>query len=144
MELTRIESLLEAYFEGHTSLEDEKILADYFSSPDVAPHHKAYVPMFAAFSNCREEVLEKEVELPKETSSNSKWWIGIAASAVIAIGVAGFVFQEPGMTAEEKEALAAFHKTKEAFQLLSESFNEGAEELTYVSKFAETKNKILK
>ena len=67
-----------------------------------------------------------------------------AASVVVAIGVAGFVFSEPKLTQEEQEALIAFQKTKEAMQLMSKNFNQGAEELTHISTFTLTKNKILK
>ncbi|MAM29197.1 MAG: hypothetical protein CMC13_09245 [Flavobacteriaceae bacterium] len=144
MELTKVEQLLASYFEGTTTLQEEAELRAYFSGSDVAPHLQAYQPMFAAFAQSKDETFTREVVLPKEKKTTNRWWLGIAASLLVAIGVFGFFNQEPTLTAEEKEAMIAFEKTKEAFKLLSQNFNDGAEELTYINNFTETKNKILK
>ncbi len=145
MELTNIEQLLETYFEGNTTLQEEATLRSYFSSAEVAPHLQQYIPLFAGFAKAQAERSMREIVLPKEEkSSNSRWWIGIAASLLVAVGVFGFFNQEPSLTAEEKEAIAAFEKTREAFKMMSQNFNEGAEELVYIEKFKETKNRILK
>ncbi|RDK87190.1 hypothetical protein [Marinirhabdus gelatinilytica] len=144
MELAKIEQLLEAYFEGNTTLEEEAILRAYFTKTNVAPHLQQYQPIFAGFAQAQGERSVREIVLPKGPKTASRWWVGIAATLLVAIGVFGFFNQEPTLTAEEKEALAAFEKTKEAFKLMSQNFNEGAEELVYIQKFKETKNKILK
>lgn len=41
------EQLLHRYFEGHTTLEEEACLRDYFRGDDVHPDLRAYDPMFA-------------------------------------------------------------------------------------------------
>ena len=60
MELANIESLLDSYFEGETSLDQENILRDYFSSANVAPHLMAYQDLFVGLkigrASCRERV----------------------------------------------------------------------------------------
>ena len=144
MELANIEQLVDAYFEGTTTLQEERSLRTYFSGANVAPHLVQYQPIFMAAIVAKEETHTQELVFLKQPKTKNRWWIGVAASAVLAIGVAGFFLQEPSLTAEEQEALVAFEKTKEAFQLLSSNFNDGAQELTHISKFAETKNKILK
>jgi len=144
MELARIEKLLDAYFEGNTSLAEEETLRKYFSQNEVAPHLAAYKPMFDGLTLAKQEVSVKEIDLPQQQFKVKRWWYGVAASVVIAIGVAGFVFSEPKLSQEEQEALIAFQKTREAMQMMSQNFNEGAEELTYISTFTQTKNKILK
>jgi hypothetical protein len=142
MELANIEHLLEAYFEGNTTLEEEATLCAYFKNGAVPSHLEAYRPLFIGLSAARTEVSEREVRLP--TAHTRFWRYGIAATVAIAIGVAGFVYTQPELTPEEREALAAFEKTKEAMKMLSENFNEGAEELAIINQFTITKNKILK
>jgi hypothetical protein len=144
MELAKIEQLLEAYFEGNTTLQEEATLRTYFSGNKVAPHLEQYQPLFQGFAAAQEELSTRKLVLPEENKSTSRWWIGIAASLLVAVGVFGFFNQEPTLTAEEKEALIAFEKTKEAFKMISKNFNDGAEELAYIQNFKETKNKILK
>lgn len=144
MELAKIEQLLEAYFEGNTTLQEEATLRAYFSSAEVAPNLQQYQPLFASLAKAQTEGYTREIILPKENKTTSRWWIGIAASLLVAVGVFGFFNQEPSLTAEEKEAIAAFEQTREAFKMMSQNFNEGAEELVYIQNFKETKNKILK
>lgn len=144
MELAKLKQLIAAYFEGATTLEEEKQLRAYFCQDHVAPELLPYQPLFAGFAAANEECSQREFKLPQDRRSHTRWWLSIAALLAVAIGVAGFFMQDQRLSQEEKEALAAFHKTKEAMQMLSENFNEGAEELTYVSTFTNTKNKILK
>jgi len=145
MELANIEQLLEAYFEGNTTLTEEAKLSAYFTSGDVASHLQAYQALFTGFETARDEVSKKEVYLPFEKKSkNRSWWYGIAASLVIAIGVAGYTFSQPSLNSEEQEALAAFNKSKGAMMLLAQNFNKGAEDLALINQFTVSKNKILK
>lgn len=143
MESIKIEKLLDAYFEGTTSLSEEKILQDYFSNEKVAEHLVQYKPIFFSLKAAREERLEKEIELPESNvKTNRTWWYSIAAMLVVALGVAGLYFSQPQYSQEEKEAIAAFEKSKEAMMFLSENLNKGAEQLTFVEEFAITKDKV--
>ena len=146
MELANIERLLEAYFEGETSLEQENSLRDYFAGNNVVPHLAAYQSLFVGLKAAQEEVSEREVILPEVTNtSNRRWWLSVAASAVIILGVVGLQFSDSNqLTSEEEYALAEFNKTKETLLLLSKSFNKGTGELLAIGQFTEAKNKILK
>lgn len=144
MELAKIESLLDVYFEGETSLDQENILRDYFSSNEVAPHLMAYQGLFRGLKNAQKEVSKKEVILPQESNNSRRWWLSIAASAVVLLGVVGLQFSGNQMTTEEQHALAEFNKTKETLLLMSKSFNKGTQELAVMGQFTETKNKIFK
>jgi hypothetical protein len=144
MELARIEKLLEAYFEGNTSLAEEKSLRKYFTSDIVAPQFQKYQPLFESFKIAQQEVSQKELIIPKSNVLNSKvWWYG-AAAASVAIMIAGFMFSGPSMSHEEKEALTAFNESKKAMYMLSENFNNGAGKLAVLNQFTENKNRILK
>ncbi len=144
MELAKIESLLDAYFEGETSLDQENTLRGYFSGNNVAPHLMAYQGLFVGLKNAQKEVSKKEVVLPQTSSNSRRWWLSIAASAVVLIGVVGLQFSGNQMTTEEQQALAEFNKTKETLLLMSKSFNKGTEGIAVLGQFTETKNKIFK
>jgi hypothetical protein len=145
MELANIEKLLEAYFEGSTSLSEEKELQTYFTNEPVAPHLEKYQPLFESFIIARQEVSKREIKVPNESVGKQKvWWYGIAASIIIALTIANFMFSGPSFSPEEKEALTAFNESKKAMLLLSENFNKGAGHLAVMNEFTETKNRILK
>jgi hypothetical protein len=144
MELTNMEAILELYFEGSTTLEQEALLRQYFTGDDVAPQFAPYIPLFAGLEIARDEESKRELILPKESKSNRTWWLSIAASIVIVLGSGNYFFSQTSLSNEEKEALATFELAKESMQLLSSNFNKGTEGLTYLSQFTESKNKILK
>ena len=144
MESIKIEQLLEAYFEAETTLEEEKILREYFNSGDVEDHLKVYQSFFVGLGSARNEVLKKELQLPEKKVIPMNWWYGIAATVAVMFVVAGTLFTDPGLSQEEQEALAALNKSKEAMMMLSESFNKGTEKLAVLDQFTLAKDKILK
>ena len=143
MESAKIKKMLDAYFEGDTNLEEEKALQDYFNNEMVADEFIQYQPIFAGLKAAKEERSSKAFELPENKSKTIKTrWYSVAAMLVVAFGVGSFYFSQPHYTQEEKEALAAFEKSKNAMLFLSENLNKGAEQLTYVEQFTITKDKI--
>lgn len=143
MESVKIEKLLEAYFEGNTTLEEENLLREYFNSKNVAAHLEQYTSMFAGFQVAKEERSSRDFTLPKSKSKTNKpWQYAVAALLVVAFGVGSFYFSQPNYTQEEQEALAAFERSKKAMMLLSENLNKGAEQLTLVDQFEITKDRI--
>jgi hypothetical protein len=144
MELTKIEQLLAAYFEGNTTLVEESILREYFSSSEVAPHLAMYQPLFIGLQQAKDEVSRKEINLLSSSSSftSNKWWYGIAALLVVGVTIGSFMFSQPQLSQEEKEALAAFEKSKETLRLLSENLNKGTEDLAYLNEFAKGTSSI--
>ncbi len=143
MESGKIEKLLEAYFEGATSLAEEKVLQNYFSGNTVEEHLQQYTPIFVGLKVAKEERSNRNIILPENKShSNRTLWYSMAATFVLAFGITSFFFSKPSYTQEEKEALAAFEKSKNAMMLLSENLNKGAEHLTFVGQFGETKDEI--
>lgn len=147
MELANIEKLLEVYFEGNTTLDQEAVLRAYFSGDDVAPHLSAYQDLFLSFEQAGKEESKRTITFPDSRPTKRFWNYGIAASLVVALGIAGFMyFGSPSeeYTQEELEAIAAFNESAEYLQLLSDSFNKGTSELAVISEFTESKDKVLK
>ncbi|RKR11180.1 hypothetical protein C8C83_2879 [Flavobacterium sp. 90] len=151
MELDKIENILEKYFQGETSIAEEKELKEYFSSSNVAQHLEQYKPMFGYFSQVKEQ--KSTQEIPLQTKKRNVAWLSIAASAVLLLGIGTFFYvsqktatpvvaqSELGTYDNPEEALAA---TQKALALLSNNVNVGIESVQYVKEYEQSKNKIFK
>jgi hypothetical protein len=94
-----IETLINKYFEGMTSLEEEDMLRTYFQTDDVPPSLEIYRPMFRFFSQEREDINRhpapgKEVaQSAIQTGRNPRtliirWFsIGAAACFLLTLGI---------------------------------------------------------
>lgn len=82
-----IDKIIEKYFDGETSLSEEKMLRNYFMQAHIEERHKVYAPMFNFFSEERQEApLQKaKKKYPLYT------WAAIAASIVL-IAVIKFTY----------------------------------------------------
>ncbi|MBC9794819.1 hypothetical protein [Sinomicrobium weinanense] len=138
MELAKIEKWIEKYFEGTTTVEEEKALRTYFSQDEVASHLRAYQPMFRYFTVAREEKSTKELRMRTGRKKNYAW-LSVAATVAIALGI--WFSTRPSV--EEKEALVAYQETVQALYMIGENLNKGTDKIEYLNEFEETKNKIL-
>ncbi|CAN1565501.1 hypothetical protein MCETHM1_02883 [Flavobacteriaceae bacterium] len=145
MEFNKIEILLEKYFEGETSIGEEKELKEYFTSSNVAPHLEQYQPLFGYFSLAKEQKFTPEVLL--HSIKRKVAWLSIAASVVIMLGIGSYVYFNANVAMENKdlgsyddpeEALAA---TQKALAMLSNNVNVGVESVQYIQVYEDTKNK---
>ncbi|SFW56478.1 hypothetical protein SAMN02927921_02351 [Sinomicrobium oceani] len=138
MELDRIEKLVDKYFEGTTTVAEEKALRTYFSQHEVAPHLAAYQPMFRFFSEAKKETSEKDIRIhPRRKRSYT--WLSVAATVAIALGL--WFSNKP--SAKDEEALLAYHETMQALYMVGENLNKGADKMEYLNEFEQTRNKIL-
>lgn len=142
MELARIEKLIDKYEEATTSIQEEQELRAYFNGTNVAPHLEHYQPMFQYLSMAKQETFTKELPL-QPRKSNYRRWLAIASVFVLSMGTY-FTYQMNQGPTEEEQALMAYKETKEALQLLSKHFNQGAEKVTYLGKFDQAKNQVFK
>ena len=143
MELDRIEILLEKYFDGATSIAEEKELQDYFSG-DVAQHHEQYKPLFGYFVKEREQQFEQNI--PLQTKKRKVvGWLSVAASVVVLVGVGTFAYfnqtqsQDLGTYDSPEEA---FKETQKALALLSDHVNTGVESVQYIQEYETAKDKV--
>lgn len=151
MEFNKIEDLLEKYFQGETTIAEEKQLKEYFSSPNVAQHLEQYKPMFGYFSQVKEQ--KSTQKIPLQTKKRNVAWLSIAASAVVLLGIGTYFYTSEKNTApvvaqselgtydNPEEALAA---TQKALALLSNNVNVGIESVQYIKEYEQSKNKIFK
>lgn len=95
-----VTKLLDKYFEGNTSVEEEQLIKEYFLQNNVSASLRPYKSMFNAFSNEAKVTYDKELTLPQnakvvplrtegKATILSMKWIKVASAAAF-IGVAGY------------------------------------------------------
>jgi hypothetical protein len=151
MEWSEIDSLLEKYFNGETSLNEEQQLRDYFSTQVPAPHLEQYQSLFGFFDQAKLEEYPKQLpifETVKPSRNRIIWW-SAAASVVVLVGWSTFAFLQ--ITAPEQSDLGtyedpkvAFEATQKALSMLSSQVNVGIESVQYIEEYQIAKNKVFK
>ncbi|HMI06164.1 MAG TPA: hypothetical protein VK528_01360 [Flavobacterium sp.] len=147
MESDKIEILLEKYFEGETSIAEENELRTYFSSPNVAPPHEQYKPMFGYFSIAKEQQFEQHI--PLQSKRRIVAWLSVAASVVVLLGVGTFTYFNYGNKQSQDLGTydnpeVAFRETQKALAMLSDHVNTGVESVQYLQEYEDSKNLIFK
>lgn len=138
MESHKIEKLMAAYFEGKTSLSEERELKEYFTSGDVAAEYESYRPLFQYMVVAKNEQSQRTFKIPSGRRLNLAW-ASVAAAVVVAFGIYfGQSYQE------QKQAEMAYQETKRAISLLAENLERGNKKIVYLQGFEETTQKIYK
>ncbi|WBX78152.1 hypothetical protein PG911_07835 [Tenacibaculum ovolyticum] len=152
MELANIEKLVEKYLNAETTLQEEQILQEYFTSSNVAAHLQEYSMMFSYFKQSKDETFTKTIQLkPEKTKKNWKW-LSVAAS--IALLFSAFLgnqkYQENQQRKQFAQITAALqmvslnlNKGNEALYAVSNNLNKGNEALEHLNTYEETVNKVL-
>lgn len=137
MVLNNIEKLLKKYENGETSLKEEQVLKNYFSSDTVAPHLESYKPMFEYFLVSKQEQFTKDVPLKTKRLFNYKW-ISVAAVVVLMLAV---YFKKPVVNSYEEYAYGTYNEPEEALNevsrslaMISQNFNKGASTVGYLNE----------
>lgn len=148
MESSKIEILIEKYFQGESTTAEEMELQHYFSSTEVSPDLKRYQPLFSYLSNEKQQVFKPEIKLESKKALN-KWW-SIAASIVVLLGIGTYGYLNL-KTTEPKQDLGtfdnpevAFVATQKALSVLSTHINTGFESMQYINEYQYSKNLIFK
>lgn len=137
MESVKIEQLLDKYLNAETTLQEETVLSDYFTSGQVATHLEEYKALFIYFADNKSERFTKTIQL---NTKKTNWkWLSVAASVVLLFSVyTGY------QNNQKEEARIAFENTQMAFQLISKNFNKGTAAVSYLGEYQTTTNKIFK
>lgn len=93
--------LLEKYFKGETSLQEENLLKLYFRSGQVKAGHEIYRSMFDAFEEESQVVMpapkRKVIDL-KQPKLKRIGWQSISISGIAAIVLLAFWFSAPNLS----------------------------------------------
>jgi hypothetical protein len=166
MELEKIEALLEKYWEGETTLAEERQLKAFFNQAEIPAHLKVFQSQFRFFSEASQEktvfkadfeqVLEdsilagfpapKIVKMPLHTQTESqvrplytRWAMGVAVS--IALLVVGFYAGRNLQFADNEPLITEVKDLKKTVEMLAKLKEESASErIKAVSYASELKN----
>lgn len=101
MELDRIKILINRYFDGITSREDEHELTRYFSEcNDIPEEYQVVKMMFTSFNTIANDAPTSDIRLPDKMVRHNtitisrKWYGGIAAAITLLIGVVAIFSHE--------------------------------------------------
>jgi hypothetical protein len=130
MELAKIEKLLEKYFEANTTIQEERILKDYFAGEEVPAHLIEYKEMFNYFDNSSLETSKRSIQLTKKTISLK--WLSIAAMLVFFIGIYSIYQRNEN---EKEQARLAYMETQKALDLISKSLKKGTGAIAQLDNF---------
>ncbi|TYP71714.1 hypothetical protein [Aquimarina intermedia] len=150
MELYKIKELLTVYFEGESTVDDEKILRKYFSGNDVAPELEQYKRLFAYFEYAQKDtsVVKDNLETNTKAEPLRLRYAGLAIAASIALLAGIFIFNPETTNQNDlgtyEDPHIALQKTKEVLQLVSKYMNEGTDDLVYLNEIEKTKEKFIK
>ena len=151
MNTKEIEALLLKYYEGSTSLQDEKALRDFFQSDGVPDHLKPHQPLFRFFvteqtqrineagfmKKMAERFIWNPAEMPvKQLKSNRNRFLfitSIAASILLLIGLF-LTFQQESFRKSPHEKVTpnpelAYAEASEALMIVSSNLNSGLKEI---------------
>jgi hypothetical protein len=152
MNTREIEQLLDKYYEGLTSLEEEDLLRTYFREEFVPPHLAPHADLFRSFSASQEEEIpdkefdEKFLAAISETPvirmyplrKRLVYVTSLAAGVLLLIGIFFALRQEmfksnPTNTITNRNQ--AYAETKKALMLLAGNFNAGMQQVEKFQAF---------
>lgn len=143
----KIHELLQLYFDGATSLNEERELQRYFAAGDIPDSLKAYQPMFAFFAE--ERAVEPPVKMAATRNIRLTLSIiaGIAASIAILFMVGmpkaksdNYVYYVDGQRIYDESAAIASAESK--LQLLAESMQKAQNGMAALEKLHESSQTI--
>jgi|GEM_PF-183318 len=155
MNTREIKTLVDKYFEGETTLQEEEQLKYFFNSDEVPEELQELVPVFTFFKEEKRIVPSGKLngqilQIPVTARilpfmQRRSFWLtvaGIAASILLIVTIViesgknrpsyQDHFTQSGFTREE--AQIAYKQTQQALAYVSEKFNRGTEPLSQVAK----------
>ncbi len=130
---SQIDKLLEKYWNGETSLEEEKVIKSHFKSNPALNNESHYFRFLSKQQSVK-------YDGPKAVS-RKKAWLSAAATITIGVITAALVFNDARkdpFAIEDPEK--AFQATKEALMMIGSELNQGQSytlELTKINKVKE-------
>lgn len=166
MKIFEIEKLIADYYEGKTSVEEEKELKRFFETQEVPPHLLADKKLFQEmYNDCNETEVPPHLEQKlshlidtwaeeektirphqKKKVINWQWISGVAASIciILSIGLYPYLEQEkPTLTDTYSNPQDAYKEAQKALLLVSNNLNKGVSQMENARKDMNKVNKIL-
>lgn len=133
---SRINELLEKYWNGETSVEEEKVIKAHFSGNPALTNDGHY---FRYLSNQKKVRMEE----PKSSPKTKRTWISAAATVTIGLITAVLVFNDASKDPfAEEDPEKALQATREALMMIGAGLNEGQVHAMKLTKFNKAKEEL--
>jgi hypothetical protein len=158
METKKIAELLQAFFNGESTIEEERTLETYFKSGNVAEEFREYEGYFNGISELanvtddrdfEEEIMDYILENENREKTRYRWlWqtvTGIAASIIVILG--GFLFyqqQQKPFDDTFKDPKEAYAYAQQTLHFVSGKYNKGLAGLSNFEKLQKASQPIKK
>ncbi|MDO5608659.1 MAG: hypothetical protein Q4G08_09420 [Capnocytophaga sp.] len=140
MKTENIKNLVQKYFDGETSLTEERQLHDYFASENVEKAFEKFRPLFGGLASERRLANDRQPQLHTRQHPLKKWWAAAAAAVLIPAGAWMYQRQQ---NHEQQQAQMAFEQTKKALNILAENLIIGTEKVAHLKTFETTTQRIV-
>ena len=136
---SRIEELLNKYWQGNTTLQEEAELKNYIQKSEIGTPMAQYV---AQLKKQQQVLPNRAFEHPGKKQRQT--WLSIAASLVLGISVAFWVLNDAKSQREYviEDPQEAYEMTRKALFMVSATLNEGAAYSQPLSKINEAQDLI--
>lgn len=159
---TEMDAVIEKYWAGEASLEDEQAIQAYMTSGAVASHHEEMIPLFSFFESQETVVMQKALDMSflndtEETTKTIQFPVqakdkkvrrlfpkvaAIAASLALLMMVT-FSYMDNGSmsdrgVAEVQDADEALELTMEALAFLGHKYDKGANPMKHIKQLEKT------
>ena len=108
MEFNKINELLDRYWNGESSLEEERLLREYFCGQEVLAEHEVFKPYFSFLKKEAEIETDQKFHLPGRPARRKVLnWLSVAA-AILLLAVGVLLFNndaEPALEARAKQGI---------------------------------------
>jgi hypothetical protein len=158
MDLDKIDSLLQKYWNAETSLEEEQQLREFFAREPVPENLKETASLFRYFEQQKrlgvddlafDRELKKKLKPAGKVINFSFVQIARIAAGLLVVVAATFFIREEIKKAYPDEPedtysdpKVAFEETKKALMMISKSFNKAQKEASKINVFNEATDKM--
>jgi len=162
MDSSKLQQLLQKYWSGETTLEEEQLLKDHFQQAEVPDKLREVAAMFRYYEQTKKNALndiafdrtliEKVTGKSKQGRMRSLVFnsMRIAAGVVVVMAATWFIRKEIRQTTPQEvvdtynDPKLAFEETKKALMMISKSFGNAEEQAKKINMFNEAQEEIQK
>jgi hypothetical protein len=162
MDSSKLQQLLQKYWDGNTTLEEEQLLRDYFQSAAVPDELRDVASMFQYFNQAKKNslnditfdrtLIDKVTTKPKSGRVRNLVFnsMRIAAGVVVVMAATWFIKKEIRQSTPQEvvdtydDPKLAFEETKKALLMISKSFGTAEEQARKINLFNEAQEEIQK
>jgi len=162
MDSSKLQQLLQKYWSGETTLEEELLLKDHFQQAEVPEELREVAAMFRYYDQTKKNALNDiafDRTLIEKVTGKSKQGkvknlvfnsMRIAAGVVVVMAATWFIRKEIRQTTPQEvvdtydDPKLAFEETKKALMMISKSFGTAEEQAKKINMFNEFQEEIQK